>query len=261
MAQIVAVHSFQGGTGKSSIVANVAAQLALRGRRVAAVDVDLQTPGLHILMRPAERDPRTIHDYLLKKCRVEETALDLGEWLGRPLPAGGALYLVSGGAHTEEITRGIRGRYDVDRLHEGFQTLIEKLQLDYLLADTHSGMCQETLLTLALGDLLLLVLRPDKQDYLGTAVEVEVAQRLEVPRILLILNMMLPSQDREQARRQLQATYGSPVGATLLLSEEMALPGRGAALSVRVPEDPFSLGIAEIVARLERAPLPDSGPT
>ncbi len=252
MARIITIHSFHGGTGKSSIIANVAAQLALRGRRVALVDVDLQTPGLHIQLRPAAGEARTIHDYLLGECAIEEAVEDMGERLGRPLPAGGALYLVPGGAHTQEITRGIRGRYGADRLHEGLQTLIARLRLDYLLIDTHSGMCQETLLALAAGDLLLLVLRPDAQDYLGTAVMLEVAGWVEMPRILLVLNMALPSTDREQACRQLQATYGCPVAALIAFTEELTLPGPGPLISLRAPANTFSRGVAEIVDQIER---------
>lgn len=251
LARIVAIHSFQGGTGKSSIIANVAAQLALRGRRVGLVDVDLQTPGLHMQLRPAAAEARTIHDYLLGECTIEEAAEDMGGRLGQPLPDGGALYLIPGGTRTTEITRGIRGRYGADPLHEGFQTLIARLRLDYLLLDTHSGMCQETLLALAAGDLLLLVLRPDAQDYLGTAIMLEVAGWLEMPRVLLVLNMALPGIDREQACRQLESTYGCPVAAVMNLSEELALPDPGPPVSIRAPGDDFSQGIAAIVGQIE----------
>src|SRR5688572_22233273 len=53
--------------------------------------------------------------------------------------------------------------------------LIDELKLDLLPIDTHPGFDEETLLTIAISDTLLIVLRPDKQDYHGTAVLVEVA--------------------------------------------------------------------------------------
>ena len=41
MAKIVSIHSFRGGTGKSNITANVAAQIAMQGHRVGVIDTDM----------------------------------------------------------------------------------------------------------------------------------------------------------------------------------------------------------------------------
>ena len=49
MAQIVSVHSFRGGTGKSNLTANLAVLTALQGKRVGIVDTDVQSPGIHVL--------------------------------------------------------------------------------------------------------------------------------------------------------------------------------------------------------------------
>lgn len=57
------------------------------------------------------------------------------------------------------------------------------LKLDLLLIDTHPGFKEATLLTIAISDMLMIVLRPDKQDYHGTAVLVEVAGRMAVPQV------------------------------------------------------------------------------
>ena len=40
MSKIVSIHSFRGGTGKSNTTANLAALLAIEGRRVGVVDTD-----------------------------------------------------------------------------------------------------------------------------------------------------------------------------------------------------------------------------
>ena len=49
MTQIIAVHSFRGGTGKSNLTANLATSLGLNGKRVAVLDTDLASPGIHVL--------------------------------------------------------------------------------------------------------------------------------------------------------------------------------------------------------------------
>ena len=49
MCEIISVHSFRGGTGKSNLTANLAATLALKGKRVGVVDTDIQSPGIHVI--------------------------------------------------------------------------------------------------------------------------------------------------------------------------------------------------------------------
>ncbi len=56
MAKIISVHSFRGGTGKSNTAANMAAMLALDGKRVGVVDTDIQSPGIHVLFGLAGED-------------------------------------------------------------------------------------------------------------------------------------------------------------------------------------------------------------
>ena len=46
---MVSVHSFRGGTGKSNLSANIAAQLAKDVLRVGVIDADVQSPGTHVL--------------------------------------------------------------------------------------------------------------------------------------------------------------------------------------------------------------------
>lgn len=45
--QIVTFYSYKGGVGRTMALANVAALLAQRGKRVLAIDFDLEAPGLH----------------------------------------------------------------------------------------------------------------------------------------------------------------------------------------------------------------------
>src|SRR5450755_3519482 len=66
---VVTFYSFKGGTGRSMALANVAAALLARGRRVLIVDFDLEAPGLDTfpmkLDRPVQRGlVEMITDYL-----------------------------------------------------------------------------------------------------------------------------------------------------------------------------------------------------
>ena len=76
--ELIAVHSFRGGNGKSSITANVAALLAVAGQRVGVIDADIQSPGLHLLLGHAGKKPgHTLNDYLLGNCAVDQLAIDV----------------------------------------------------------------------------------------------------------------------------------------------------------------------------------------
>jgi cellulose biosynthesis protein BcsQ len=55
--QIVTFYSYKGGSGRTLALANVAWILASNGRRVLAIDWDLEAPGLHRFYRPFLDDP------------------------------------------------------------------------------------------------------------------------------------------------------------------------------------------------------------
>jgi MinD-like ATPase involved in chromosome partitioning or flagellar assembly len=187
---IVSVHSYRGGTGKSNLTANLATAVALTGRRVGIVDTDIQSPGIHILFGLEERQvTRTLNDYLYGQCAVEETAYHISP--PEVAAAGGHVYLIPSSLKAGEIAKVLRDGYDVGLLNDGFEQLLSKLELDCLFIDTHPGMNEETLLSIAISDVMVLILRPDQQDFLGTAVTVEVARKLGVPRMLLVVNKAL----------------------------------------------------------------------
>src|SRR5258708_1786754 len=54
---IMTFYSYKGGTGRSMALANFAWLLAASGRRVLAIDWDLEAPGLHRYFRPFLVDP------------------------------------------------------------------------------------------------------------------------------------------------------------------------------------------------------------
>ena len=54
--QIVTFYSYKGGVGRTMTLANVAWILASNGRRVLAIDWDLEAPGLHRFFRPFLED-------------------------------------------------------------------------------------------------------------------------------------------------------------------------------------------------------------
>ncbi len=187
MQQIISIHSFRGGTGKSNIVANLAALLAAEGKRVGVIDTDIQSPGIHVLFGLDENTVNyALNDYLWGKCDIGQAAHDVT--LQGETAMAGNIFLIPSSLQSGEISRVLREGYAVSRLNDGYHELMANLSLDILLIDTHPGLNEETLLSIVISDILVVILRPDQQDYQGTGVTVDVAHKLDVPHLTLIVN-------------------------------------------------------------------------
>lgn len=251
MSKIISIHSFRGGTGKSNLTANIATNVALKGHRVGIVDTDIQSPGIHTLFGFDEtKIDKALNDYLWGKAKIEECAYPVHEIAakeaGREYLAKAPIWLIPSSIRTSEIARVVREGYDVGLLNEGFHTLIEELNLDYLFIDTHPGINEETLLSIAISSGLLIILRPDQQDFQGTAVTVDVAQRLEVPKLRLVVNMALPYRDFTQMKQVISSTYNVPVAGILPLSEDVASNASSQIFSILHPDHQWSQTIRDI---------------
>lgn len=225
--KIISIHSFRGGTGKSNTTANIAATLASQGLKVGVIDTDIQSPGIHVLfgLDPDEMG-NTLNDYLCGKCGVADAAYDMTDRLG--VDVSGQIYLIPSSIRAGEIARVLREGYDVGLLNDGFHELLEDLQLDVLMIDTHPGINEETLLSVAISDGLVIVMRPDEQDIQGTAVTVDVARKLNVPNMVLVVNKTPQSFDFPQIKQDMEKAYDCNVGAVLPHSDEMmVLAGKG----------------------------------
>src|SRR5436309_4378909 len=251
MPTIVSVHSYRGGTGKSNLVANLAGSVAQMGKRAAVIDTDVQSPGLHVLFgMDVQTIGKTLNDYLYGRCGIEQTVHDVTAKLGPEVAPGGILYLIPASIKAGEITRVLREGYEVNLLTDGLRTLIKMLRLDYLFIDTHPGLNEETLLSLLISDMLVLILRPDQQDFQGTAVTVEVARKLQMKKILLVINKALPKLDFVSLKQQVEQAYDAPVAGILPVSEEMIELGSANIFTLVYPEHPYTRGVRDIAAQI-----------
>jgi septum site-determining protein MinD len=249
VSKTVSFHSFRGGTGKSNTTANVAALLARDGLRVGVIDTDIQSPGIHVLFGLGEHDlTPSLNDYLYGECPIREAAHDVSERLGAPVK--GRVFLIPSNIRASGIARVLREGYDVGLLNDGFSDATRDLSLDVLIADTHPGINEETLLSISVSDVLTIVLRPDQQDYQGTAVTVEVARRLEVPRLLLVVNKVPAVFDRGEVRHAVERAYHCEVAAVLPHSEELMALASSGIFALTHPDDPVTLGLGQLAALL-----------
>ncbi|MBU0496046.1 MAG: MinD/ParA family protein [Chloroflexi bacterium] len=210
MPHVVVIHSFHRSAGKSNVTANLAAAVAVRGKRVGVVD--------------------TTYD-------VTPEAVE---------QSGGRVFHVPPTVEASEIVQLMRDAHDVDSMSEGFRQIIQTLELDILLVDAHPGLSEEALRPIAISDTLVIVLRPEGPDFQGTSVIVDVAHRLDVPRICLVVNKVAPTLDYQAVASQIEQTYHCPVVAILPLLEEPLFPDSASAFYLQAPQHPFSQAIEQL---------------
>ena len=250
MSKIISVHSFRGGTGKSNTTANIAALLATDGLRVGVVDTDIASPGIHVLFNLDESDMvHTLNDYLWGKCAIEEAAHDVTKNVSADIK--GHIFLIPSSIKAGEIARILREGYDVGLLNDGFRDVVERLNLDYLLIDTHPGLNEETLLSIAISDALIIIMRPDSQDYQGTIVTVDVAKKLDVPKMLIVVNKVPLQFDQAEVRARVEQTYEATVGAIFPHSDEMMTLASSGIFSVKYPDNTMSKAMRGLVEQLK----------
>ncbi|MGW8690443.1 FxSxx-COOH system tetratricopeptide repeat protein [[Kitasatospora] papulosa] len=169
--RVVTFYSYKGGTGRTMALANTAWILAANGKRVLAVDWDLEAPGLHRFFHPF-LDPSTLgattgvidliteyawaatnpaqraDDWHRDYARIQPHAVSLTpETLGWEFPRGGTLDFVSAGRQNREYSATV-STFDwdnfYDRLGGGlfFDALRDdmKANYDYVLIDSRTGL-------------------------------------------------------------------------------------------------------------------------
>jgi MinD-like ATPase involved in chromosome partitioning or flagellar assembly len=262
MGKIVSIHSFRGGTGKSNTTANLAAQVALRGKRVGVVDTDIQSPGIHVLFGLDDsKMGKTLNDFLHNKCKIGEVAFSVGDEAGtsgmpgRSQLAGKSLWLFPSSIKGKEISEILRHGYDVNLLNTGMQTMMKELNLDFLFIDTHPGLNEETLLSVAISDVLVLILRPDNQDFQGTSVTVDIARSLDVPNLFLMVNKAVPNRyDYDDLKAQIEARFKARLTGILPLNFDIADNASKDIFSLAYPDHPWSkglVGVAEAILEVK----------
>ena len=193
MAVVVSVHSFRGGTGKSNITANVAAVLVAAGLRVAVVDTDIQSPGIHVLFGLADTPRPGLNEYLWGNQPITDVAIDVSDRVAAhsPITGSGALYLA-----------------------------------------------------------LVLILRPDRQDFEGTAVTLGVARRLKVPEVWMVCNKVPSGVDLSQFAVDLSKQYDADTVAVLPLSEDLVHNASADLFALLRPEHLWSINVARVAERI-----------
>jgi MinD-like ATPase involved in chromosome partitioning or flagellar assembly len=221
MCLILSVYSFRRGTGKSKLIANLAALACSQGLRVGVVDLNFQSPSIHLLFGlPQPNFAHTLNDYVAERCEIEDCCYDITAAVMGP-DAPGRLVLIPASDNLATISATLRQGFEMVRLNMAFAAICREQELDFIFLDNPAGLGETSLLAQALSDATLIVLRPDKQDYQGTDLMVGVSRELGVPRILMLVNELPAAFKAEEIKRTVEASFGCPVTAVIPYSDDM----------------------------------------
>ena len=177
---VTTFYSFKGGVGRSMALANAAVELAKRGRRVLAVDFDLEAPGLDTfdVLRPRDEVPGIIefvHEYL-----DSSRAPDASRFLARSPSVGergGELWIMPSGApqasyaaHFNQIDWAeLYDKRDGYLLFEDLKAQWKQVvDPDYVLIDSRTGHTDTGgICTRQLPDAVALLFFPNEQNLRG----------------------------------------------------------------------------------------------
>lgn len=177
---ITTFYSFKGGVGRTMALVNVAVELARKGRRVLAVDFDLEAPGLDTFDLPGSRNTTAgmidfVSTYLSTGIapRIDDFVFespDIGD-------EGGGLWIMPSGAHLDSYATTFT-QVDWGTLyeqHDGFllfEDLKEQwktfIQPDYVLVDSRTGHTDVGgICTRQLPDAVVILFFPNAQNLRG----------------------------------------------------------------------------------------------
>ncbi|MEW6294921.1 MAG: cell division ATPase MinD [Candidatus Diapherotrites archaeon] len=172
MGTVYALASGKGGTGKTTITANLGIALAQRGKKVLLVDADIAMANLSLYLG-MHSSPITLHDVLLGESTIRDSIYD----------GPGGISFIPSGLSFESYRR-----VDSDRLGQVIGTVKE--DYDFVLMDGPAGIEKNVMATLAASDSILLItmpISPSIADVLKTKI---VAQRLGAKPIGVIVNFV-----------------------------------------------------------------------
>ncbi|MGN1412730.1 MAG: septum site-determining protein MinD [Anaerovoracaceae bacterium] len=145
MGKVIVVASGKGGTGKTTVVANLGATLAMEGHRTLVIDMDMGLRNLDLYLGLESNVVYDVSDVLNGVCRIKQALIRDKSFPG--------LYLMAASPKKADG--------EITPLH--MKVLCEKLkeQFDYILVDGPAGIDDGMAVASAGADMAVIVVSPD----------------------------------------------------------------------------------------------------
>ena len=257
MGKIIAVHSYKGGTGKTSLSANLAATYARMGKKVCLMDLDFRAPSLHAIFKKQSLD-YWLNDYLNGICEIDRVLVDVTKEHGN----GGKLVVALANPSTEAI-RDMTAKdrkwemKALGRLLSLRSSLMNDLGLDYLIFDTSPGLQYSSINAIVTADVVLVVTSLDASDINGSQRMTTELYDLFEKKTGILINKVIAdylSSEKEQKKfnKYIKSIHTLPVLATIPCFCEVLRAAGDFIFSEEKPEHPFTETIENLAEKVEK---------
>jgi len=257
VCKIIAVHSYKGGTGKTSLSVNLAATYARRGKKVCLMDLDFRAPSLHAIFKKQNLD-YWLNDYLNGVCEIDKVLVDESRDYGN----GGKLLVALANPSTEAI-RDMTAKdrkwemKALGRLLSLRSSLLDDYGLDYLIFDTSPGLQYSSINAIVTADVVLVVTSLDTSDIKGSQRMTSELYDLFEKKTGILINKVIADylsskEERKKFDKYVKTIHTLPVLATIPCFCDVLRAAGDFIFSEEKPEHPFTETLDKLATKVEK---------
>lgn len=222
--KIVAFVSYKGGVGRTLTLANIAYALAIQGKRVGCIDIDLDAPGLNITFGLVHKpnDLHSVANLLLRSAifEVENAIVDVCT------EGKGGIYLLPASDAPEVVEKIQWSISDGSILRQICNRFAMLKDLDLILIDAKAGLGKSSGLALSVAQLMVCVLRIDRQCREGSFKMDRVFKALG--KKVIYIASMVPNSNKAESilndlKNQLEIETEIPYSTSVVIDEKVVM--------------------------------------
>jgi MinD-like ATPase involved in chromosome partitioning or flagellar assembly len=253
MGKMIAVHSYKGGTGKTSLSVNLAATYAKNGKKVAIFDLDFRAPSLFAILKTSTVKS-WFNDYLNGNCEINNTLVDLSNRI-----TGGGKFMSGLANPSTEAIRDISSKdrkWEMQALGKLFalrESLIDKQNFDYVFFDTSPGLQYSSINAIVAADFVVVATTGDRSDVYGTKRMLSELYALFEKKTGIIMNKVLDPSVRtrkKEMENKILSEYGAPLLGIIPCFCEVLRAEGNYIFAEEKPDHPLTKILAEIAQKI-----------
>lgn len=239
--QILTVHSYKGGTGKTNLALNLAVIAANKAKRVALLELDLESPAIHNTFHNG-RD-KWMNDYLDGNAPLKDVLTDVSQ----KAQTEGLLHVGLANPDMKAVRKSVGGdrKSQLESLKRLMAVRDELAGYDYVFFDTSPGISYASVNAVLAADRTLLIAKPDSFDLDGTGrLIAEFYEGLDKKTGLVVNRVLTP-----EATDGIQDRIKVPLLATVPCYCEVAILDSASVFINEKPDHPFVQNMNELFDR------------